>query len=54
MKSEFDVGGRFRDEDGFKLAVGFVIGIHKLNKWMGKKCVGVMAWCNGKRVLGRF
>ena len=39
---EFDVGCRFRDEDGFKLAVGFIIGMHKLDKWMGKKCVGVM------------
>ena len=25
---EFDVGCRFRDEDGFKVAVGFVLGIH--------------------------
>ena len=25
---EFDVGCRFRDEDGFKVAIGFVIGIH--------------------------
>ena len=25
---EFDVGCRFRDEDGFKMAIGFVLGIH--------------------------
>ena len=25
---EFDVGCRFRDEDGFKMAIGLVIGIH--------------------------
>ena len=51
---KFDVGCRFRDEDGFLLAIGFVIAIHKLDKWMGKKCVGVMVWCNGKRALTRF
>ena len=28
--------------------------IHKLDKWMGKKCFGVMVWCNGKRALRRF
>ena len=45
---EFDVGCRFRDEDGI------VIGIHKLDKWVGKKCVIVMVWCSGKRALRRF
>ena len=25
---EFDVGCRFRDADGFKMAIGFVLGIH--------------------------
>ena len=25
---EFEVGCRFRDEDGFKVAIGFVLGIH--------------------------
>ena len=39
---EFDVGCRFRYEDGFKLAIGFVLGIHELDKWKGKKCFGVM------------
>ena len=51
---EFDVGCRFRDEDGFKVAIGFVLGIHKLDKWMGMKSFGVMVWCNGKRALRRF
>ena len=52
--AEFDVGCRFRDEDGFKLVIGFVSGIHKLDKWMGKKCFGVKVGCNGKGALSRF
>ena len=51
---EFDVGCRFRDEDGFKVTIGFISGLHKLEKGMGKKCFGVMVGCNGKGVLRRF
>ena len=29
---EFDVGCRIGDKHGFKVAVGFIIGIHKLDK----------------------
>ena len=50
---EFDVGCRFRDKDGFKVAVGFIVGIHKLDKWMSEKCVGVMVWRNMKSASGR-
>ena len=51
---EFEVGCRFRDEDGFKVAIGFISGIHKLDKWMGMKSFCVMVWGNGKRALRRF
>ena len=37
---EFDVGCRFRDEDdGFKMAIGFVIGIHWISRWVRRASV---------------